>query len=332
MNMPDEPFQIWKSDSFTVKLFACTTPPENRINSCAASAHFLYNQPAHIRTQTNQTVYSFYLFRSDSIYPLLFLHFSEEAGGGVISPPAAPFGGIEPLEELSAERIHFLLSCVNDWARARRFSSLIMKLPALVYHPSVRKLLDLLCLNGYQIQSSLDNHHIEISETPFEALITSAEKRRLKKCKIAGFKTNRVANNQLWEMYQFIAASRTDSGYPMSTSFSTLQSLSSAFPSRFLMFNVCDDAKIIAAAILLRVSPTICYTFLPATDQNYYRYSPMVLLTETLYNYCFQNAIRILDLGTSCDERGTPKPGLIRFKSNLGGIVSRKHTVVQRFD
>ena len=76
----------------------------------------------------------------------------------------------------------------------------------------------------------------------------------------------------------------------------------------------------------IRVRDDILYNFLPASNPSYYAHSPMVMLMAELFGYCQRHRIQLLDLGTSLDGNQQPKPGLMRFKRNLGVRESPKLT------
>jgi lipid II:glycine glycyltransferase (peptidoglycan interpeptide bridge formation enzyme) len=112
----------------------------------------------------------------------------------------------------------------------------------------------------------------------------------------------------------------------LSVTANELNTLLTDLPQEYIVFTVTDNWKIIAMSLAVRVHSKVLYNFLPADLAAYQSYSPMVLLNEAMYNYCQNEGIDILDLGTSQDHHGVEKPGLIRFKENLGGQESLKIT------
>ena len=87
---------------------------------------------------------------------------------------------------------------------------------------------------------------------------------------------------------------------------------------------VFDGPTLAALTVAVRVRPDILYNFLPADNPIYRPFSPAVLLTHGLYAHCQQAGIALLDLGVSVDDHRQPKPGLLRFKRNLGAEESVK--------
>ena len=96
------------------------------------------------------------------------------------------------------------------------------------------------------------------------------------------------------------------------------------FPDQFAVFTVMDRDIIAALTVAIRVRHDILYNFLPASNSDYQTFSPMVMLTDGLFTYCRQQGIHLLDLGVSLDANHQPKPGLMRFKRNLGAQESPK--------
>ena len=93
-----------------------------------------------------------------------------------------------------------------------------------------------------------------------------------------------------------------------------------------LIFCVKDRENIACLTLTVRVNEGILYNFCPADNLDYRTYSPSVMLTEGLYEFSQRSGIGVLDLGISVDADGNLKPTLVRFKENLGGVVSEKWT------
>ena len=52
---------------------------------------------------------------------------------------------------------------------------------------------------------------------------------------------------------------------------------------------------------------------------------------EKIYEYCQEQSVRIMDLGTSPRRDGQFVTGLMRFKSGLGAVASSKYTFTKTF-
>jgi lipid II:glycine glycyltransferase (peptidoglycan interpeptide bridge formation enzyme) len=98
-----------------------------------------------------------------------------------------------------------------------------------------------------------------------------------------------------------------------------------AFSAHFRVFCVKDADTIASLSLAVRVGEKVLYNFCPADNLSYRTFSPAVLLHKGLYEYAKNENITLLDLGISVDADGLPKPGLSRFKHNLGAKDSEKY-------
>lgn len=325
---PDS-IRTWKNQQLLVQLFIHSKA--SPLHSEKQETKTLYNRLAHLYTQSEDSFYSFYLIEESTSNLLAWIHFSQ-IDQSLISLPKAPFGGIETLPGISDMAIQFLLECIHDYALACKLSSFSIKSPINCYlSRETRDYRELYRANGFEVSQDLVNHVIPVSATPFEAIISNSEVRRLKKCKRAAFSVTQIDQPLPEEIYDFLSQARKHKGYPLTISLETLRNLFISFPEEVLVFTVFKDDEIIALTIAVKASEDVLYNFQPATSPDYQNFSPMVLLTELLYSYCQHHNIPFLDLGTSCDHHGIQKPGLVKFKENLGCIPFRKYTFTKHY-
>lgn len=285
---------------------------------------FFFNEPEHLRQQ------------GDGVYSLL-MAINQQTGQSearcaffsesnkAMSPAAAPFGSIEFIDILPDSVLDQLISLLVVEAKSTGASAL-----QLVHYPScyaplqtnrlTRKLIEY----GFQISRSDQSQYLPIMDEPFENYIAPSERRRLRKCREAGFQFSSRVSSQSDSLLAFIQNVHQQKGYCPTISYDYLRSLLRTFPDHFSIFTVRTGADIIALTITVRVRNDILYNFLPASDPDYNTFSPMVMLTDGLVTYCRQQGIRLLDLGVSLDNNRQSKPSLIRFKQNLGAQESVK--------
>ena len=163
-----------------------------------------------------------------------------------------------------------------------------------------------------------------MEQTPLEANLHHSEKRRLRKCLRAGFIFEENMAIDLLGVYEFIRESRLSRGYTLSLDWDSFQRLFHYFPDACKVFSVKDKEHCVAMTVAIVVNQQTLYNFYPASELAYQHFSPMVLLTQGLYTYCQERAIRLLDLGTAMLGPGKPNYGLMRFKQNLGAETSLK--------
>ena len=245
--------------------------------------------------------------------------------GEAVSPAAAPFGSIEFAETLPEPVLNDFLHSLVDVARLAEAATLrIVNYPNCYAPEQANRLTINLMNHGFRQIEANQNFFLPITDQAFSDTIASAERRRLRKCREAGFQVNYGQMPNVNEMIAFLQETRRQKGYPLTINPERLRELLTNFPNQFTVFTVNDGDKLIAVTITVRVRPDILYNFLPASHPDYQTFSPTVMLTDTLYSYCQKQGIRLLDLGISLDHNRQPKPGLMRFKRNLGAQESPK--------
>lgn len=310
---------IWTENSLSTYLYLHKTVDGDteRINDC------LYFSEAFLSTQPQHDRLSFLLLKN--AVRVAAIYFASDTTGKIISPAKAPFGGIHCVSGCTSEDLYFLMSCVEHWASEHNIQQIEIKTAPEFYNTLTANQITETYLSGaYSISKTLTNFHIVVSKASFLQKITNAENRRLKKCKRAHFQVSLARNTSFEDVYDFIQQSRVFYGYELSLGKGEFMTMLQKFQDHIAIFQVRDDEKIIACAVCIRPISNILYQFLPADLPEYRAYSPTVLLLETIYHHCQQSGITIIDLGTSMDHHGIEKPGLLRFKKNMGGIESRK--------
>jgi hypothetical protein len=289
---------------------------------------FLYHTAQYLNKQPEQKYLSFYLFKNTRNKSIAFIHFMTTPNAPVITSLSfVPFGGIQCTENCSTQELQFLLASAESWISKQNQEAIIIKTAPMCYPSGAKEALaNAYYAAGYRPVNTYINHHINVGEAPFYQTIVSSERRRLLKCRNARFQASICTDPDAQIVYNFIRDSRNKKNYFLSITQEQMELLLSDFPQQYLVFAVTDKEKIIALSLAVRVHTQVLYSFLPADFSDYHRYSPMVLLNEAMYEYCQNEGISILDLGISLDHHGVEKPGLMRFKQNLGGQQSLKIT------
>lgn len=242
-----------------------------------------------------------------------------------VSPKAAPFGSIEFVETLPDSALNGLLNSLEAEAKRLNVPTLrITNYPQVYAARQAERLVELLRRRGYRVVDQLLNFHIDVSAYPLETRMHASERRRLAKCRRNGFTVGRWPHPNVDEVVRFIQQSRQQQGYALTIAPDRLAQLLRTFPDQYPVFAVWDAQTLVSLAVTVRVRGDILYHFLPADNQQYRSFSPTVLLTHGLYSFCQQQGITLLDLGVCLDSQRLPKPGLMRFKRNLGATTSWK--------
>lgn len=245
--------------------------------------------------------------------------------GKAVSPGAAPFGSIEFSESLADTVLDSLLDSLTMAVRSSGSSTLrLVNYPDCYAPDQASRLAIKLVQNGFRLIKSDQNFFLPVDKAVFVGNLDPAERRRLIKCRKANFQFSHWPSPDVNMVIDFLRDTRQQQGYSLTVEPDILASLLVSFPNQFSVFVVKDGSNLAALTITVRVRPDILYNFLPASPPAYSTFSPMVMLTDGLFSYCQQHHIRLLDLGVSLDSHRQPKPGLIRFKQNLGAQSSPK--------
>lgn len=285
---------------------------------------FFFNDAEHVCQQSDQSFHVITALNGATQQTDARCTFFSEPDCAV-SPVAAPFGSIEFVHHLPDDILSALVDAVLDEARATGASRLrLVNYPDCYAPEPARRLAGQLLRRGFRVAGANQTFYLPITASGFENGITAPERRRLHTCQRAGFHFALGCDSDLDAVLSFLVDTRQRQGYRLTISTGQLRHLIRTFPGQFPVFVVRDGPAIAALTVAVRVRDDILYTFLPASHPDYHAYSPMVLLTAGLYQYCQRHQIRLLDLGVSLDGNHQPKPSLMRFKRNLGALESPK--------
>ncbi|SOD92329.1 GNAT family N-acetyltransferase [Spirosoma fluviale] len=293
---------------------------------------FFFNEYAHLRQQNNGP---FYLISAVNRFTqeaearcAFFLNASD-----ALSPIAAPFGSIELSETLPTSVLNAFVSVLLETAHKLGCNRIrLVNYPRCYAPQQTDRLLSVLAEHEFVVVESNVSSFLPVNNKPLENNLIPAARRRLRKCREAGFVfAHRQAPN-VPEVVRFIQNTRQQLGYPLTLEPDQLINLLQEFPKQFSVFTVTNGPSLAAVVITVRVRYDILYTFLPASDPACHNFSPMIFLIDGLCSYCQQQEVQLLDLGVSLDARRQPKPGLLRFKRNLGAQESPKYTLERSID
>lgn len=290
---------------------------------------FLFNEPIHLLSQPCAQAFIFQLLSIRKKVEARFSLFMQP--DQAISPCRAPFGSIEFNSRLENQHLDFFLDQIENFVLSKGLQQLSMKGYPFCYAPlQAQTLSQCLLRRGYLINHSALNFHLPVTVLPFEWGLHHSEKRRLKKCIQANFQFQEEMQPDWASVYAFVKASRLRRGYSLSLDWEDFRALFSQFPNSYQVFTVKEGENVAALTVTVRINDHILYNFYPADAANYQTFSPTVLLTKGLYDYCQRHGFSQLDLGTVPDEP-VPNYGLMRFKKNLGAQPSLKLSFEKKF-
>jgi predicted N-acyltransferase len=289
----------------------------------------IFHDPKHLTLQAPSGWVTFLVTNDPhtKIYGVLYVYLNQ---GEAKSPARSPFGSFLFAEQLSDETVKKFIRFVEAELRQRKVQSFTIKHQPERYSALNAQLQRCLREEEYDQALAETSAIISVTEKSFEQNLHRSEKKKLRKCSAQNFMFEIVPGTQLEKVYAFLEACREEKGYALSMSLKELQQLVKTLPERLLLTLVTDKNKIIAANISIRVYDHVLYNFYHDHASEYDLVSPVVFLNEGLYNFCRQQKIQLLDLGTS-NPNGVLNESLLTFKLRLGALPSPKITFSKRF-
>jgi hypothetical protein len=237
-----------------------------------------------------------------------------------------PYGTIECADDTAPEELFQFLRFVDETLASARISSCEIKMSPQAYAPPLHTLtMSFLHVLGFRTTGVDISSCMEISQ-PFADTISKTENQVIQKALQAGLTATRLPVDSLDEVYGFIAHHHDRKAYPLSMTLNALRETVQYFPDRYLLFGTFDRGTLVAAAIGIRISPTVMNLFYIDHDSAYDKLSPAVLTISALHAYCIEHHMPLLDLGTSSLQQG-PNFGLLSFKLRMGAYPSIKPTL-----
>jgi hypothetical protein len=291
----------------------------------------LYNEERHRLLQSPVHWQSFYILNNNKkcVSGAIHFHVSE---GLAQSPFRSPFGSFESDTEIPAEIIFDFLLFVESSLKVLGVSKVAIKNYPQVYAENEAVLIQTFLLNrNFRVASAEINLVIDVTDSSPADFFHRSAKRRLDKARDAGLTVKKVPLKNFELIYSFIHQCRTEKGYPVSMTMTDLRKTTELFPERFFLFGVFDGDKLVAASITIGVRKNILYDFYHDHAAPYDHLSPVVLLVSGLYEYCQQQKVVLLDLGTSAVD-GAPNFPLLHFKKTLGARPTLKLTFEKQIE
>ncbi len=277
--------------------------------------------------QSPEGWHTFYIRSDRFVEGIVHLHVKEcEAK----SPFRSPFGSFLFSDAIGQATLHEFIRFCESRLKDKNVNTICLKHQPELY--ASKKNLDAeiaLQAVGYKIQSAETSAIVSVTGKSFESGLHRSEKKRLRKCREAELKFEVLPSGQLQKIYTFLEACRAEKGYTVSMSFAEIEKLENTFPERVLLTAVSDKNQLVAANISIRVYESVLYNFYHDHSPDYDHVSPVVLLNEGLYQFCQNEKIILLDLGTS-NLNGTLNESLLNFKLHLGAQPSRKLTFTKK--
>lgn len=288
----------------------------------------LFHLSEHLRLQAERGWQSFYIMDEKNKVLCAEVHFHVD-GPYATSPLKAPFGSYVFSANLPAEIMFDFILFVDERLHARGVKQVTIKSPPVFYAPQQSALLHPLLVNiGYGVYHAEISSFVSVNEEKFSERIDPWEKRKLKKARQAELVSRILHTEHIESVYTFISQCRKEKGYSLSMTWQQIEKTVSAFADRFVLLGVFDQDTLAAAAVAVKVTDEILYSFYYDHQSVYDHLSPAVMLTEAAYDYCRNVQMKWLDLGTSAIDN-KPNFSLLNFKLRLGAAPSPKYTFIR---
>lgn len=286
-------------------------------------ATFLFNDSNHLLLQSkkNWSVFEFRELKSRRIYARISFNIkSHEA----YSPRRAPFGSLEVYRQMNEFQVREFLEKVLFELKALGVKKVVIRSFPEVYDELLSHTINMAMRSLQFISHEEISSVIPVDEKLFDRKIKVSERQKLKKATQL-FQMMQSDFAELNKIYSFIADCRKERNQSLSMTVLKLRKTLAVFPDSFYLFKVIKKNEIAAAAIVIRVSKEILYTFYYAHAKRHNPVSPVVYLVSGIYDFAKSNKFKMIDLGTSMVD-GHINRSLLHFKKSIGGISTQKVT------
>lgn len=290
---------------------------------------FIFSRCENLPLQSREGWRSFFAVRPDRKLVRAQVHFHVD-GDVAVSPLRNPFGSIEFSDALTPKELFEFIRYVEIALQRKGVKQIEIKSYPQLYHGARSAMLATFLLNhGFVAQTAELSACVQVSPSKLFESLSSWEKRKLKQQKKSELRFSQLPITRFREVYQFIESCRLERKQKLSMTVGQLEAVLKTFPDAFSLFGMFENQALAAASISIRINKTILYNFYSAHARMYSAMSPVVGLVEGMYEYCQEERIQLLDLGTS-SLRGTPNFTLLDFKINLGAVPTSKFTFTKQ--
>ncbi|MBX2914620.1 MAG: GNAT family N-acetyltransferase [Cyclobacteriaceae bacterium] len=242
-----------------------------------------------------------------------------------LSPVRAPFGSFEIYSRLSSSSLLKFIQFVETGLVQKGIKQMIIKNWPAVYQPVQARQLYKVLVTKLQFKVSEEvSSVIPVSNKPLRVRMKISERQKARKAEKM-FLFSLCRPSEYKTIYDFILTCRQERGQSLSLSWKEMENTISKLPDRFMFFKLTGAEAIAAAAIVIRVSDKIWYTFYYAHAATYNKVSPVVHLLECIYNKAANEKVKLIDLGTSMLHDKINMP-LLHFKKSVGAVTVPKFT------
>jgi hypothetical protein len=264
---------------------------------------------------------------------LACFHATPQADGWWRSPSRGTYAGYVLGADLSLTGWAQLHGAVETCLRERGAQGLDVLLAPMAHDPRAGARQSwLLASLGYEAYHWDLNYTLALDARSFEERISRGNAKRLRKCRREGFAARRLDAGRLADVHALLAANRARHGHVLSMDLDQVATMQARFPDRLLLYGcfAADAAAPCAAAICMKLTPSVLYVYAWGDHPGFEAQSPVVTLAEAIHDDGRSQGIALLDLGTAT-LGADANEGLIHFKEGLDCETSLKLRMRKRF-
>ncbi len=239
--------------------------------------------------------------------------------GVATSLSSSPFGGIFTMEAVLPEDISAFMTFVVDHFRRSGIVTMRIVQPSPIHDQFAP-----MPKGPFKVAFEDLNQHLDLT-TGFDGQLHPMQVRKLRSAPKNNISCSLEGPSSLGDVHEFIAYCRSQNGLKINISLQKLSDLFARFPDSYHIFSAFQGEVRVAAVVTCLVTPRVAYYYLPATQEEYKSYSPMVPLIKEIAQYYQSRGVSILDLGISSIQ-GKKQEGLYKFKQRMGAQLSYKPT------
>ena len=290
------------------------------------AARYVYNTPAHLLLQAPKGWLVFEWTNPEGdVRARICVNVNRRVA---VSPARAPFGSCEIYTKVSTVTLGRFFGFVETALQQKKIKQFTIKCWPVVYQAQQSQLYNVLRKLKFTLTREVTSI-ITVNKSPLTASMKISERQKAVKSEKL-FSFHSCTPNQFKTVYDFILACRKPRKQSLSLSWKQLKQTIAALPDRFLFFSLTNATGIAAAAIVVRVSDSIWYTFYYAHDAKYNKVSPVVHLLDCIYACAAKEKVKLIDLGTSMVNDEVNKP-LLHFKQSVGALTIPKFTFTKNY-
>ncbi len=305
--------------SFSQRLLTKTFSPD---------ALYLYNTPAHLLLQSPKGWLVFELIGPQAeVCTRICVNINRKVAA---SPVRAPFGSCELYTKVSTVTLGRFFAFIEATLKQKKIKQFTIKSwPVLYQAPQSSQLYEVLVRKQKFTLTREVASIITVNKSPLTARMKISERQKaVKAAKLFSF--TEASPDQFKSIYDFILTCRKARKQNLSLSWRELKRILSVLPDSFLFFSLKAETGLAAAAIVIRVSEKIWYTFYYAHNAIYNKVSPVVHLLSCIYTEASKEKVKLIDLGTSMVNNEVNK-SLLHFKQSVGALTIPKFTFTKNY-